>query len=212
VGDYSEPTCFGEQEKSIHYKSFICTSYCEYKFSALSLRRTGPRHQPQPPRQLPTSASPQAAGATGCTGHRHIPWNSSSTSGPARAPQPRTHKMWTKQPLSSKCHIEDTVLCSFNWMILAHTLLSPGNSCGPSGNKLLCLCKPTKSPSRQTPAREPHLDAAVKQRIPKGRGLTCCPHFLPLALQQPTHTSAGLPTHTASIHKLPVTSTGNQSP
>lgn len=110
VRDYSEPKCFGEQEKSIHYKCIICTSYCEYRFSALSLRHTGQCHQPQPPLAVSHFSQPPA-GMTGCTGHRRAPWNFSSTSSPTRASQPRTYEIWTKQPL---CHIEDAVLCSFN--------------------------------------------------------------------------------------------------
>lgn len=42
------------------------------------------------------------------------------------------------------------------------------------------------------------LSSPSRQSILRVIGLTCCPHFLPLALQQPTYISAGLLTHTLS--------------
>lgn len=110
--DYSQPKCNGEQEKSIRYECFICTSRYEHKFRALSLRRAGPCPEPQTPLAASLFCSLQPARITGSTGQRHAPCNSASS--PTSTSQPRTHKIWTrKQPLSSKWHVEGTVLYSF---------------------------------------------------------------------------------------------------
>lgn len=169
------------------------------------------RRSTPPAPGTPGSFPPQPAGMPGCTGHSHAPWNSSSASGPTRASQPRTEKIWTKQPLSSKCHIKDTVvLCSFNWIIVTCTLLSPGNSCRQSGNKLFCLCKQTKSLYRPIPAREPHLDASViskQAEHPKGYGphmlspfpTPCSPSSLPASLLGSSRTP---PPYTSCLLRL----------
>lgn len=113
-------------------------------------------HRSMPPAPaIPGSLPPPPAGMTDCTGHRHVPWNFSSTSSPTRASQPRTYKIWTKQPLW-QCHIEDTY-CS------AYT-------------------KKTKSLYRPISTTEPHLDAPViskQAEHPKSYRPRMLPQFPP---------------------------------
>lgn len=130
------------------------------------------------PSATPGSCPPQPAEMTGCIRHRNAPWNLSSTSSPTRAPQHKKYKIWTKQPLFSKCHIEKktTILSSFNRVIVTRTLLSIGNSCGQSGNKLLPANKPNPFTDLSQPESLPWmlLPSLSSQSIPKGAGLTCC--------------------------------------
>lgn len=202
--DYSEHECFGEQ-KSMHYKHFICTSHCEYKFSALSLECRGQHYQPQ----ASLAASTLPAGRTGCTGYKHAPGNFPFASCSTRAAHPKTHEILTEMPVSSKRYIEDTVPCSINWRTLTCNLPSTRNSCGQPGCKWLHTWK-TQSFSfyRPTPGSLTWMLPLSAEEHPKTYALHMLPPFLPLALQQPTCTSTGLFPNTASISKMPVTSMG----
>lgn len=157
----------------------------------------------------PGSCPPQPAEMTGCITHRNAPWNFSSTSSPTRASQHKIYKIWTKQPLSSKCHTEKKpIRCSFKWIIVTCTLLSTGNSCRQSGNKLLSANKPNPFTDLFQPESLPRM-LLSRQSIPRGVGLTCCPICSPCPAAAYASLLGSSYTHTASIHKLPYTFTGN---
>lgn len=141
---------------------------------------------------IPGSFPPHPAGMTSCTCRLELFlcfWSHKGIT---------THGTESfEQPLPSKCYIEDTVLHSFNYSNM-YSSLPRKQLRTVMEKKLLCLCKPTKSPYGNIPSRYPGCSCPLQAgRASQGvQSLTCCPHSLLLALQQLVCISAEFLTNT----------------